>query len=314
MDHHLQVGDALLGLTDLNVLDKGISGDAFKPLSGDDKEVCKELGKLNTQGRRQLERDFGQGQKLFDFSGGEALQQALKALDAMPAEAPEQVEAKETAYRKWLAERQNHTLSKVANLVLSAFLMPKSKDTADRVPTSQTVHAALAESGFVSDDQELQHHQALALADAVCKAASVFHWPIAFAQVYASGGFDCVLGNPPWERIKLQEEEFFATRHPAVAAAKNKAERAQRIQWLSEGTLAKHLGAHTEPSSAFDVANPASSMLADSEKRLYAEFITARRQVGDGWMRASRGAFALLAAACMHARTQHGPAPSFPAS
>jgi succinate dehydrogenase/fumarate reductase cytochrome b subunit len=44
------------------------------------------------------------------------------------------------------------------------------------------------------------------------------------------------------------------------------------------------------------------------------EFITARRQVGDGWVRASRGAFALLAAACMHAGTQHGPAPSFPAS
>jgi hypothetical protein len=105
----------------------------------------------------------------------------------------------------------------------------------------------------------------------------VFHWPIAFAQVYAAGGFDCVLGNPPWERIKLQEEEFFATRHPAVAAAKNKAERAQRIQWLSEGTLAKHLGAHAEPNGLFDIANPASSMLADSEKRLYAEFITARR-------------------------------------
>jgi hypothetical protein len=272
LDHHLQVGDALLGLTDLNMLDKGISGDAFKPLSGDDKEVCKELGKLNTQGRRQLERDFGQGQKLFDFSGGDTMQQALKTLDAMPADTPDQVQAKEDAYRQWLGQRQQHRLSKVANLVLAAFLLPKSKDAAALTPTSQTVHAELSETGFTD-----AHEQTLNHAQDVCKAASVFHWPIAFAQVYASGGFDCVLGNPPWERIKLQEEEFFATRHPAVAAAKNKAERAQRIQWLSEGTLAKHLGAHTEPSSAFDVANSASSMLADSEKRLYAEFITARR-------------------------------------
>jgi hypothetical protein len=272
LDHHLQVGDALLGLTDLNVLDKGISGDAFKPLSGDDKEVCKELGKLNTQGRRQLERDFGQGQKLFDFSGGDTMQQALKALDAMPADTPDQVQAKEDAYRQWLGQRQQHRLSKVANLVLAAFLLPKSKDTSALTPTSQTVHAELSETGFTD-----AHEQTLNHAQDICKAASVFHWPIAFAQVYASGGFDCVLGNPPWERIKLQEEEFFATRHPAVAAAKNKAERAQRIQWLSEGTLAKHLGAHAEPSSAFDVANPANSMLADSEKRLYAEFITARR-------------------------------------
>lgn len=272
LDHHLQVGDALLGLTDLKVLDKGISGDAFKPLSGDDKEVCKELGKLNLQGRRQLERDFGQGQKLFDFSGGDAMQQALKALDAMPADTPEQVQAKEDAYRQWLGQRQQHRLSKVANLVLAAFLLPKTKDTSALTPTSQTVHAELSETGFTDE-----HEQTLNHAQDVCKAASVFHWPIAFAQVYASGSFDCVLGNPPWERIKLQEEEFFATRHPAVAAAKNKAERAQRIQWLSEGTLAKHLGAHAEPSGAFDVANPATSMLAESEKRLYAEFITARR-------------------------------------
>jgi hypothetical protein len=272
LDHHLQVGDALLGLTDLNVLDKGISGDAFKPLSGDDKEVCKELGKLNTQGRKQLERDFSQGQKLFDFSGGDAMQQALKTLDVMPADTPDQVQAKEDAYRQWLGQRQQHRLSKVANLVLAAFLLPKSKYTSALTPTSQTVHAELSETGFTH-----AHEQTLDHAQDVCKAASVFHWPIAFAQVYAAGGFDCVLGNPPWERIKLQEEEFFATRHPAVAAAKNKAERAQRIQWLSEGTLAKHLGAHAEPNGLFDIANPASSMLADSEKRLYAEFITARR-------------------------------------
>jgi hypothetical protein len=266
LDHHLQVGDALLGLTDLSVLDKGISGDAFKPLSGDDKEVCKDLGKLNLLGRKQLERDFGQGQKLFDFSGGEALQQALKVLDAMPAETPEQVDAKEAAYRQWLGQRQQHKLSKVANLVLAAFLMPKAPQAQHLVPTSQTVHAELADSGFTeTHESTLQHAQD------VCKAASVFHWPIAFAQVYAAGGFDCVLGNPPWERIKLQEEEFFATRHPAVAAAKNKAERAQRIQWLSEGTLAIHLGAdqHLPPD--------ARHLLAESEKRLYAEFITARR-------------------------------------
>jgi hypothetical protein len=266
LDHHLQVGDALLGLTHLNVLDKGISADAFKPLSGDDKEACKELAKLNQLGREQLERDFGQGQKLFDFSDGAAMQQALKALDAMPAETPEQVDAKEAAYRQWLGHRQQNRLSKVANLVLAAFLQHKSKDTASTVPTSITVHAELTDTG---DTQA--HFDTLNHAQDVCKAASVFHWPIAFAQVYAAGGFDCVLGNPPWERIKLQEEEFFATRHTAVAAAKNKAERAQRIQWLSEGTLAIHLGANQH------LQGEASDLLAVAEKRIYAKFITARR-------------------------------------
>ena len=40
-----------------------------------------------------------------------------------------------------------------------------------------------------------------------------FHWPLEFPDVFECGGFDVVLGNPPWERIKLQPEEvsFFGT-------------------------------------------------------------------------------------------------------
>jgi hypothetical protein len=33
------------------------------------------------------------------------------------------------------------------------------------------------------------------------------HWPLAFAQVFQQGGFSVMLGNPPWERIKLQEHD-----------------------------------------------------------------------------------------------------------
>lgn len=73
--------------------------------------------------------------------------------------------------------------------------------------------------------------------------------------------------NPPWERIKLQEEEFFASRNRDVAEAKNKAERSQRIQWLSEGMMAAHL----QPEAGH------SDVQAQAEKRLYAEFLSARR-------------------------------------
>ena len=59
-----------------------------------------------------------------------------------------------------------------------------------------------------------------------------FHWELAFPQVFARGGFDVVLGNPPWERVKLQEQEFFATRDPEIANARNAAERKRRIAAL----------------------------------------------------------------------------------
>jgi very-short-patch-repair endonuclease len=40
---------------------------------------------------------------------------------------------------------------------------------------------------------------------------------------------DVILSNPPWERIKLQEEEFFASRNTAIARAPNAAARKRLI-------------------------------------------------------------------------------------
>lgn len=50
----------------------------------------------------------------------------------------------------------------------------------------------------------------------------------------SGGGFDCVLGNPPWERIKLQEKEFFASKDESIANARNKAERTKLIKKLAQ--------------------------------------------------------------------------------
>lgn len=130
------------------------------------------------------------------------------------------------------------------------------------MPTSATLYLTL-----LGDSLPITQQGALAAAQAICAEARVLHWPLAFPQVFAMGGFDCVLGNPPWERIKLQEEEFFATRHRDVAEAKNKAERSQRIQWLSEGMLAKHLFPQLEHAPHE----------CEAERRLYAEFISTRR-------------------------------------
>ncbi|MGQ0626548.1 MAG: hypothetical protein ACT4PL_00420 [Phycisphaerales bacterium] len=47
-------------------------------------------------------------------------------------------------------------------------------------------------------------------------------------------GFDVILGNPPWERVKLQEQEFFAQRDPAVAGAPNASARKKAIAALEE--------------------------------------------------------------------------------
>lgn len=261
LDHHLQVGDALLGLTDLKALEFGIAKDAFKPLSGDDKEVCKQLAKINTIALKQLAAERKSQQARLQLEENHGLAQ-LRTIEALPENSTAEIEAKAQAYGRYLQAARTSYLAVAADTLLGAYLLPKTEDNAKAIPTTTTLVLTLQRSTLQADQQA-----ALAAAQAACQHARVFHWPLAFPQVFAQGGFDCVLGNPPWERIKLQEEEFFGTRHRDVAEARNKAERAQRIQWLSEGMLARHLYPDIAHANHED----------EAEKRLYTEFITARR-------------------------------------
>ena len=77
-----------------------------------------------------------------------------------------------------------------------------------------------------------------------------FHWHVEFPHIFRvgngatdidpatgwSGGFSCVIGNPPWERVKPQEREFFAARSPAIATAPNAAARKRLIAALADST------------------------------------------------------------------------------
>lgn len=60
-------------------------------------------------------------------------------------------------------------------------------------------------------------------------------WRDVFPEVFAAGGFDCVIGNPPWERAKVQEREFFARFDPATAQAVSAADRRKRIAAMEAG-------------------------------------------------------------------------------
>jgi hypothetical protein len=43
-----------------------------------------------------------------------------------------------------------------------------------------------------------------------------FHWPLEFPEVFAQGGFDVLLGNPPWETMSPDAKEFFSAYDPSV--------------------------------------------------------------------------------------------------
>lgn len=213
LDHHLQVGDALLGLTDLNVLEYGISKDAFKALSGDDKEVCKQLAAQNSNALKQLEKDRKSPQFKLPLEQSSQLAE-LQRIEAMPQNTLKQTAAQETAYAAFLEKTQSSPLRNAADILVGAYLLPKTPVTQSQVPTTATLMLELMAG---ADNHNAQHQAQRQSALQACEDASVFHWPLAFPQVFAQEGFDCVLGNPPWEVTQMGEEEFFSTRSAAIA-------------------------------------------------------------------------------------------------
>lgn len=231
-DAQIRCGDALLGIFDLKVLQEGIPDAAYKPLTGDDKDTAKYYLQAN--------RAAKSGQGGFDFGTGQAVMPAMKplALDFsgfrdLPEDTLDQIGAK-TARFKELRKGQAFVRTKAAaDLHVAAFLLPKTGavpagPSARAVPTTEELWMALNQ-GRIRDS--------MADAPGIARRARAFHWPLEFPDVMQRGGFDVVLGNPPWERIKLQEQEFFAARSPEIAGAANKAARDRLIKALAAAVV-----------------------------------------------------------------------------
>ena len=111
--------------------------------------------------------------------------------------------------------------------------------------------------------------QAMVDAPKAARNARALHWPLEFPDVMQRGGFDVVLGNPPWERIKLQEQEFFAARSQEIANAPTKAAREKLIKALEKA-----------PVGTSDHALHEAFILAKREAEATSEFVRVPRDGG----------------------------------
>ncbi|MGJ0396054.1 MAG: Eco57I restriction-modification methylase domain-containing protein [Methylocystis sp.] len=78
-------------------------------------------------------------------------------------------------------------------------------------------------------------------AKALISEENFLHWQVGFPGVWTNwesaeraGGFDAIIGNPPWDRIKLQEVEWFAARDEKIAKAETAAKRKSLIKALQD--------------------------------------------------------------------------------
>ena len=114
----------------------------------------------------------------------------------------------------------------------------------------QNLVAVLGTGKLVGEDAATQAaNDLMAKARELAARETFFHWWTSFPTVFGVGsrsGFDAVIGNPPWDRIKLQEVEWFSERSPAIAAQARAADRKKMIAAL-KGVQMTQTGTHTPP-------------------------------------------------------------------
>ena len=248
LDGHIKVGNALLGTTPALLAD-GIPDAAFAAIEGDDKKTVAALKKRN-----RAERS---GQGTLGATGASAVEtstlaRAAAAIDALMPRDLADVHVAAQRLRSFDTSEEISRARRIADAWCSAFVLPK-------VPGAPELTTATLEAvGDGSASPEL--------VDAITSISDRyrwFHWHLEFPQIFTTattagdsdpiagwgGGFDCVIGNPPWERVKLQEQEWFAARMPAIAEAPNASARKKLI-----------------------------AALVDDHPELYQEFVAARRQ------------------------------------
>ena len=218
LNAHIRHGDSLVGILDPELIAGGIPGEAYKALTGDDKTVCSGLKKRNKQSGTSVQFS------LYEEKGVYEVARATDDLDRLPEESLVDVEHKQETWEASLNDEEHRRERLRANLFVGAFFAEKTKASSQTVPYTEDL--ARIESG---DQQRIGVQEKV---ENLAEQHGFFHWHLAFADIMQEGGFDVVLGNPPWERIKLQEQEFFALRAPEIAKAPNKAARDRLIQKL----------------------------------------------------------------------------------
>ena len=206
LDHHIKCGDAIVGLAHKEELENGIADEAFKKMPGDDKDIRAELAKRNKEERKYSEKrkifyehsEFGSIDRSFtDIS------KVFESFNRLPENSIKEIEHKRIEYQKLVLRDNWWHLKTLSDIQVAQFFIPKTEDNAKKIITDDTYQAHL------SGRKPLAGSVAVAKAMGVAAKKKFFHWFLEFPEVFTpspagegrgegKGGFDCILGNPPF--------------------------------------------------------------------------------------------------------------------
>ena len=239
LDHHIRCGNSVLGVSDLQML---IDGVPDKALTADDKDTLKALKKMNQEAVKAvngtldneptlgLEDSFG----VENMSAAQiGLADKIRFINHLPEDTLEEEIIKQERWKELMESARVDCLRRACDIYTSAFYHTVQKDELYKdnggsnkellleaeVPYTKTVMRALQEikaMECLEKGKPLPTYYRQLSADFKTEVKRMadeqrfFHWCVEFPEVFAANkGFDVMCGNPPWDKIKVEDKKWF---------------------------------------------------------------------------------------------------------
>lgn len=242
LDAHFRVGNALLGTTP-ELLRHNIPDTAFVVLGDDDKTWTSKL-KARNKSERQADHDqltLSFGPETLNVETSQFTKAAREA-DTGTVASVAALRARADAWRRLEADPDLVAAKLVADAWCAAFVQPTTGATTSGQGITHATVRALSETPESVPDTIITQVNTLA------RQYRFFHWHLEFPGIFTvpddgsadagtgwTGGFSCVAGNPPWERVKIQDKEFFGNvGRPDIEGAATAAIRKKMIDKLAD--------------------------------------------------------------------------------
>jgi hypothetical protein len=236
LDAHIKCGDALIGASPA-LIEKGIPDDAFKAIEGDDPAWAASLRRANTPVNPE------QGELITDefifAQSNEHLAAGLTRVAAAADGSLRDVHRQADAYRAWEQSAENEHLHEIADAWCAAIIWHKTKEAPPAVVnrvfrdlrargTAAIPPATATEIARLKDEFGFFHWH--------LEFPEIFHVPAAAKSAVNpgtgwSGGFSCLLGNPPWDKVDFKDKEYFGSVEPSIAALAGQTRRSRIAAW-----------------------------------------------------------------------------------
>ena len=229
LDHHIKCGNSLIG-TNSELVEGEFPVDAYETSSGRDWHVGNEIRKQVRSENKERSKGSSESSLQRWGTGKEEYVDIANEIDTIEEESTQDIEQKKQLYNE-LRQSDVFQLEKlVHNIWTAAFYWPMDGSVSE-YPSPSTIEKIRRNPN--PDNEDLQ--ELINTATEIAEQQRFFHWELEFPSVYSNGGFDCLLGNPPWDKITVEETKFFATKAPEIAdKSLTQSEREDKIDELEE--------------------------------------------------------------------------------